>query len=135
MPIPKSAQNKLEQLSLMPNFRLRTKKSYRQLVFALTLPLLIISCSGSHYGAAKLSSVPDGAEVINIDTGTVLGVTPTEVWWESGSGKKQLINVRLRKAGFYDKLATFWLSMRHSSSQAALNNAQKVEVNLIPKPQ
>lgn len=125
-------QKKLPWVSFFESGR---KNSLKRLVFAITLPLLLISCSGSHYGAARISSVPDGAEVINIDTGTVLGVTPTEVWWESGSGKKQFINVRLRKSGFYDKLATFWLSMRHSSSEEALKNAQKVEVNLLPKPQ
>ena len=124
-----------KQRSLASFFELGRKQSFKHLVFALTLPLLLISCSGSHYGAAKISSVPDGAEVINIDTGTVLGVTPTEVWWESKSSKQQFINVRLRKAGFYDKLATFWLSMRHSSPEKAVSNAQKVEVNLIPKPQ
>lgn len=107
---------------------------FKHAIFALFLPLLLIGCS-SHYGAARISSVPAGAEVINIDTGTVLGVTPTEVWWEAKSSKKRFINVRLRKNGFYDKLATFWLSMRHSSPEEALKNAQKVEVNLLPKPQ
>jgi len=108
---------------------------FKHAIFALFLSLLLVGCSGSHYGAARVSSVPAGAEVINIDTGTVLGVTPTTVWWEAKSSKKQFINVRLRKNGFYDKLATFWLSMRHSSYEEALKNAQKVEVNLLPKPQ
>lgn len=130
-----SEQSNFKLLPLTSFFQPRLKKFSTRLLFALTLPFLIISCSGSHYGAARISSVPAGAEVINIDTGTVLGVTPTKVWWESGSGKKQFINVRLRKNGFYDKLATFWLSMRHSSSEDALKNAQKVEVNLLPKPQ
>lgn len=110
------------------------KHLFKHTTFALALPLLLVGC-GSHYGAASISSIPAGAEVINIDTGTVLGVTPTEVWWEAGSSKKQFINLRLRKEGFYDKLATFWLSMRHSSSEEALKQTQKVEVNLLPKPQ
>lgn len=130
-----SALSNSKQLPLISIFQLRLKKSYTRLLFALSLPLLVVSCSGAHYGAANVLSAPAGAEVINIDTGTVLGVTPTTVWWESKSSKKQFINVRLRKNGFYDKLATFWLSMRHSSSEEALKNAQKVEVNLLPKPQ
>lgn len=101
----------------------------------LCAALFLTGCS--HYGAAKISSIPAGAEVINIETGTVLGVTPTEVWWRekgANSSKRQFISVRLRKDGFYDKVATFWLSMRHSSASDALKNAQKVEVNLLPKP-
>jgi len=130
-----SVSNTSKQLTLIPFSWLRVKKTYKQLVVLLVLPLLLIGCSSSaHYGAAKISSQPDGAEVINIETGTVLGVTPTEVWWESSTKKKQLINVRIRKPGYYDKLAKFSLSMRHSAPEDALKNAQKVEVNLLPKP-
>lgn len=93
--------------------------------------VLISGCS--HYGAAQIKSVPTGAEVINIDDGTVLGVTPTKVWWKGDSSNRQYISVRLKKDGYYDKVASFWLSMRHSSQQAALNNVQDVEVNLLPK--
>jgi len=136
MSVPTSAQNKLKRVSLMPLFRLKTKISYKQLLVTLTLPLLLVGCgTTSNYGAARITSLPDGAEVINVDTGTVLGVTPTDVWWESTSKDKQLFNVRLRKAGYYDKLAKFWLSMRHTTSEDALKSAQKVEVNLLPKPQ
>lgn len=104
-------------------------------LIALTVTFILIGCSTPHYGAAKILSIPAGAEVINFDTGTTLGVTPTEAWWKTGSSKKQFITIRLRKNGFHEKVTTFWLSMRHSSSQEALKNAQKVEVNLSPKPQ
>lgn len=96
--------------------------------FALAL---VSGCS--HYGAAQINSVPAGAEVLNIDDGTVLGVTPTKVWWKDDNSNRQYISVRLKKDGYYDKVASFWLSMRHSSQQEALNNVQNVEVNMLPK--
>ena len=111
------------------------KNIAKRTALSIALPFLIIGCSSSHFGAAHITSAPAGAEIINIDSGTTLGVTPANVFWEAKSDQKQFINVRLRKAGFYNKLATFWLSMRHSSSEEALKNAQKVEVNLLPKPQ
>ncbi|MGH1539770.1 MAG: hypothetical protein ACRBHB_05050 [Arenicella sp.] len=105
----------------------------KNLAPAIILVTVLTGCS--HYGAARINSVPDGAEVINIDDGTVLGVTPTTVWWKDGSSRRQYMSVRLRKDGFYDKVASFWLSMRHSSQKSAIQNAQAVEVNMLPKKQ
>ena len=52
-------------------------KSVRHLASKLLISLgVLVALSGcaSYYGAAKISSVPAGAEVINLKDGTILGV-------------------------------------------------------------
>jgi len=77
----------------------------------LIISFLCISLSAcaSHYGAAFITSNPPGAQVINTDDGTTLGVTPTTVWWKESSANRQYIAVRFRKDGFYEKVDSFWL--------------------------
>ena len=104
-----------------------------------TLPfkllLLILSCialsaCSAHYGAAKIISHPAGAEVINMEDGTVLGVTPTESWWKYANDNNQHLALRFKKDGYHEKVTSFWLSMRHSSAEEAQKNPQLVEVSL-----
>jgi len=97
-------------------------------LFSITL-----SACASHYGAARIVSSPPGAEVINIDDGTTLGVTPTTVWWKEGSSERQHIAVRFKKEGYYEKVSSFWLSMRHSSIEKAEQDLTLVEVSLLRK--
>ena len=95
---------------------------------SVTLLLLVmISGCASYYGAANITSIPSGAEVINTKDGTVLGVTPTTVWWKNSSSDRQHITLRLKLDGYYDKVTPFWLSMRHKSQQDAMNAPQSVE--------
>jgi hypothetical protein len=96
---------------------------------------LSISACASHYGAAKIVSIPSGAEVINVDDGTTLGVTPTTVWWKDPSANRKHIALRFQKDGHYEKVSSFWLSMRHSTAAKAKKNATFVEVNLQKKGQ
>jgi len=41
--------------------------------------------------------------------------------------------LRLKKDGYYEKVASFWLSMRHSSSDEAQKSPDLVEVVLLKK--
>lgn len=94
---------------------------------------LTLSACASHYGAAYITSNPPGAQVINTDDGTTLGVTPATVWFKESSANRQYIAVRFRKDGYYEKVDSFWLSMRHNSVDDAMEDLTRVEVNLLPK--
>ncbi|MBX2850017.1 MAG: hypothetical protein KTR16_16950 [Acidiferrobacterales bacterium] len=104
--------------------------------FIITCFLCIsLSACASHYGAAHITSNPPGAQVINLDDGTTLGVTPATVWWKEPNADNQHIALRFKKDGYYEKVDSFWLSMRHSSIEEATQNSTHVEVNLQPKGQ
>ena len=90
------------------------------------------ACS-TYYGAANISSVPEGSEVINDQDGSLLGVTPLTVWWKDSSSRRKQMILQIRKEGFYTKTAVFWLSMRHKSKEAALEEKQLVKFNLLEK--
>ncbi len=99
-------------------------------ILLCTLALAMLSGCASYYGAARITSEPSGAEVINLKDGTILGVTPTTVWWKTGSSDRQHISLRLKLDGYYDKVAPFWLSMRHKSQSEAMDSPQVVETVL-----
>jgi len=105
-------------------------KPIRRITLALLIaaPMMIAGCS--YHGAAYIQSQPSGAEVVNVDDDTVLGVTPFKVWWREDSQEKKRINVRLQKEGFRDKVTSFWVTLRHSSKNEALGEPQHVEIKL-----
>ena len=94
---------------------------------------LFLSACDSHYGAAYITPNPPGAQVINVDDGTTLGVTPLTHWWKDPSGNRQHIALRFRQDGYYEKVNSFWLSMRHTSADDAMQDLTRVEVNLLQK--
>jgi hypothetical protein len=97
----------------------------------LALAGLLFALGGcAHYGAARINSVPPGAEVVNLADDTVLGVTPVSVWWKEDSDKPKFINIRLQKAGYRDKVTAFWVNLRHGSKSEALENPQEVNVEM-----
>ncbi|MEO0367202.1 MAG: hypothetical protein AAF197_00295 [Pseudomonadota bacterium] len=102
-------------------------------LFTTCLILLALSAcaSGPYYGAAKIVSEPSGAEVINLKDGSLLGITPTTVWWKEPTSDQQEITLRLKLDGYYDKVAPFWLSMRHETQQSALDSPTLVEASLL----
>jgi len=102
-------------------------------LLAIIFICLGLSACASHYGAVTIVSTPSGAEVISDEDGTVLGTTPTTAWWKDGSGNRQHMILRLKKDGYYEKVASFWLSMRHSSSDEAQKSPDLVEVVLLKK--
>jgi len=99
-------------------------------IFALCLTL---SACGAHYGAARFVSDPPGAEVINLDDGTVIGITPVTMFWKDSSDARQHPAIRLKKDGYYEKVSSFWLSMRHGNQKEAIENAQLVEIKMQKK--
>lgn len=103
-----------------------------KLVFTVAATIILMGCS-QHYGAAKIVSTPAGAEVINLDDGTIIGVTPLTTWWKDTSSNRQYVALRVRKPGFEEKISHFWLSMRHSSLEKAKDNSQLVEIVLTEK--
>jgi len=82
------------------------------------------------HGVAKINSIPAGAEVINLDDDTSLGVTPVSVWWQEGDKDRKFVNIRFQKKGYIDKTTSFWLSLRHSSRKKAVEDPQEVLVEL-----
>lgn len=110
----------------------RTPRLVTRLSITLAISFLLSAC-GAHYGAARIVSFPSGAEVINLDDGTVIGNTPVTMRWKHASNDRQHIPIRLRAPGYYEKVSSFWLSMRHSSEADALKNPQLVEVTMQKK--
>lgn len=104
-------------------------KNSRSIVSIIVLSFALSAC-GAHYGAARFVSDPPGAEVINLDDGTVIGITPVTMFWKDSSAARQHPAIRLKKDGYYEKVSSFWLSMRHNSQKEAIENAQLVEVKM-----
>ena len=103
-----------------------------KLSIIIVLSILLSACA-SHYGAAKIISSPAGAEVISDKDGSVLGVTPMTAWWKDSSDNRQHLILRFKKNGYYEKVSSFWLSMRHKNQDLAQKNPQLVEVVLQEK--
>ena len=107
-------------------------KSLSRTILIVSALLMSSACS-TYYGAANITSVPEGSEVINDKDGSLLGVTPLTVWWKDSSNRRQQMVLQIRKDGFYTKTAIFWLSMRHKSKEAAIKEKQLVKFNLLEK--
>ena len=107
--------------------RISTSASPRSIALLIGLTLLA-GCA--HHGAAHITSSPSGAEVVNLNDGTVLGVTPVTVWWQEDNSNRKYMSVRFKMDGYRDKVSSFWLSMRHGSRKSAMENPQLVEVSL-----
>ena len=84
----------------------------------------------AHHGAAQISSIPSGAEVVDMDGDVLLGVTPVKVWWKENKESRKFINVRIQKDGYRDKTTSFWVTLRHSTRDSAVENPQMVEISL-----
>ena len=102
-------------------------------IFRIVCSILVFSlltgCVGNKYGSAYIVSNPPGAEVINMDDGTILGVTPLKQVWRD-SGKRKFVNIQLDKEGYRDKATSFWLTLKHRTRRSAVNDPQFVEVIL-----
>ncbi len=92
---------------------------------------LLVGCGQTMYGVAKIESIPQGAEVINLKDDTHLGITPLLVTWESDDGKPaKRATVELRKAGYIEKITSFWVQMRHDTKEEATREPQPVTIEL-----
>jgi len=60
------------------------------LTFTLLLSLGVLAgCGGTRYGTARITSMPAGAEVVNLRDDTHLGITPLMVTWEEENSLPQ----------------------------------------------
>ena len=102
---------------------------------ALLAAVLLAALSGcSSYGAARIQSMPPGAEVINVNDDSVLGTTPLLITKKADREESRRISIRLRKPGYREAVETFWLQIRHSSRINAEYTPQEITVDLEPVP-
>ena len=101
-------------------------------VAAILALALLTGCIGNKYGSAYIVSTPPGAEVINMEDGTHLGVTPLKEVWRD-DGKRKFVNIQLDKEGYRDKTTSFWLTLKHRTRKSAINDPQFVDIVLDPK--
>jgi len=94
--------------------------------------LLLTGCAsgGLKYGAAKISSTPPGAEVINLKDDSHLGVTPVMVSFSGTADTAEYVTIQLRKPGYIDRIASFWINRRHASPIEADDNAIDIRLAL-----
>ena len=109
-------------------------KEIKKLKKMLILPVILLGVSGcASYGAAKITSVPPGAEVENLEDDSLLGRTPVMVHWKNDREESKLITVRFHKSGYSDKVTAFWVNMRHGSKAKAESEPQTVNIELKKK--
>jgi len=100
----------------------------------LTFTLLLIlgsltGCGGTRYGTARITSMPAGAEVVNLRDDTHLGITPLMVTWEEDDDEAIRATVELRKSGYVEEIKSFWIKM-YKTKEEADQKAQPVTVEL-----
>jgi hypothetical protein len=106
------------------------------LVFLLFAAFLLPGCGVSHkYGVAKINSTPSGAEIINLKDSTNLGSTPAQVMFKGEADTSELVTIQLRKVGYADRIATFWINRRHPTVDQAEQGAIDIHVELEKQKQ
>lgn len=111
---------------------IQNKRFFRFFCIAGQLLLLTMSgCASSlQYGAAKITSTPAGAEVVNLKDDSSLGITPVRVSFNGEAGTAEFVTVQVRKKGYSDRITSFWINRRHDSVSAAEDNAIDLHVEL-----
>ncbi len=99
-------------------------------VALLAVALFTLSGCAYHHGAAYIKTDPPGAQVINMDDSSVLGITPVKIWWRESAEQRKFVNILVHKAGYRDKTTSFWVTLRHSNRQSALNAPQNVDIDM-----
>lgn len=106
----------------------------RPLFIMGVLLLLVSGCSSAvNYGSAKISSSPAGAEVINLEDDSHLGVTPVNIRFAGKENTAEFVTVQLRKPGYIDRITSFWINRRHLTQLDADDNAIDISVELEKK--
>jgi len=104
----------------------------RMLFVGIGLTLLVSGCASPplKYGSAKISSRPEGAEVVNLKDDSQLGVTPVKVSFGGEADTAEFVTVQLRKPGYIDRITSFWINRRHATQLEADDNAIDISVEL-----
>jgi hypothetical protein len=109
-------------------------RNMRRLILALACLPALLSVTGCStkpmYGAVKFDTEPSGAEVVNLKDDASLGITPVVVTWESEDGKPEYVTVQMKKAGYLEKITSFWVNTRHGSRAEAQEEAQPISADL-----
>ena len=106
-------------------------RAMKLLFIGVGMTLLVSGCSSSlKYGSAKISSRPEGAEVINLKDDSNLGVTPVNVSFGGEADTAEFVTVQLRKPGYIDRITSFWINRRHTTQSEANNDAIDISVEL-----
>jgi hypothetical protein len=95
--------------------------------------LFLSACASQNHGAALIESQPEGAEVVNTKSGTILGVTPVKVSWREDGESRLFVNIRVQKLGYQDKTNSFWVTLRYKNREDALADPQSVKMILDEK--
>ena len=97
----------------------------------LCLALLALTgCSRTMYGAANITSEPQGAAIVNLRDNSQIGTTPARVVWPGEADTAEQVTLQLRKSGYIDKITTIWINHRHQSEAEAKANAVDIKVEL-----
>jgi len=107
---------------------LNTKAGFLMKLTTTFTTLVILTACASYHGAAQITSSPAGAQVINVETGEILGVTPLLLDWKERVGTRQQILIKLNKEGYYQKTEGFWLDMSSRNAKKASEMPNLVEI-------
>lgn len=110
--------------------RLKWPENMKLRILPIFLLSLLLTACVEHHGAVVVRSQPQGAEVVDVKSGIVLGVTPFRYWWRDDSLNRKFVNIRVQKEGYADKTNSFWVDLNHKNKDDAVENAQAVQMNL-----
>jgi len=94
--------------------------------------LLLAGCASEaqKYGTARISSIPQDAEVVNLKDDSHLGITPVKVSFSGKGDTAEYVTIQLRKPGYIARITSFWINRRHTSPIEADDNAIDIKVEL-----
>ncbi|MBE0582675.1 MAG: hypothetical protein IH612_02810 [Desulfofustis sp.] len=102
----------------------------------ISAAVLLSGCSSSNkYGAAKIGSIPEGAEVVNLKDQSHLGMTPVKVSFPGQADTAEFVTIQLRKPGYIDRITSFWINRKHKTPADAEANAIDIQVELEKQSQ
>lgn len=107
--------------------------SFSRVIIGIMGCLMLVTCgcaASAKYGAVKINSTPQGAEVVNLKDETYLGTTPVKVMFSGDADTAEFVTVQLRKLGYIDRITSFWVNRRHPAPEDAELNAIDIQVEL-----
>lgn len=115
--------------------RYRQWIKWAMFLVAIGVVFQLTGCSSTSktYGAVKFTSMPQGAEVVNLKDDANLGMTPVMVTWEGEDGKPEYVTVEITKKGFQNEITSFWVNTRHETREEAAAEPQPLTVELIKR--